>query len=262
MSPNEFHIDDDDLPVGRILSRREAVRLLGLTAGSLFVAGGCSDDDATGIDDDTSGTSSGNITTCTAKPQLTEGPYYVDTALNRADIRSNAASGALRTGIPLALNFTINRINGGACTPIQNAVVDVWHCDALGAYSGVNDPQFGNLVGQTWLRGYQLTSASGQASFTTIFPGWYQGRATHIHFNVRTAASGATSYDFTSQLFFQEALLTQIYTTVAPYTQRGDAGRLRNASDGIYRQGGSQLLLNPSASGDGYAASVVIGLVT
>ena len=113
MSPNEFHIDDDDLPVGRILSRREAVRMLGLSAGVLFV-GGCSEDDATGLDDGTGGTNNGTVTTCTAKPALTEGPYYVDTALNRTDIRSNAASGALRTGVPLALNFTINRINGGA----------------------------------------------------------------------------------------------------------------------------------------------------
>jgi protocatechuate 3,4-dioxygenase beta subunit len=87
---------------------------------------------------------------------------------------------------------------------------------------------------QSWLRGYQATDAAGVANFTTVFAGWYQGRATHIHFNVRSAVSGGTSYDFTSQLFFNEALLTQIYTAVAPYTRKGAAGRLRTAQGGLF----------------------------
>jgi protocatechuate 3,4-dioxygenase beta subunit len=244
--------DNDDLPVGRILTRREVIVLLGIGASTRLLAA-CSD---TAEPDELTA----DITSCVARPQLTEGPYYVDTRLNRADIRADSSTGVQRPGLPFNLAFNVSRITGGACSPLANAVVDVWHCDALGVYSGVADPMFGNTSGQTWLRGYQATNASGSASFTTVFPGWYQGRATHIHFNVRSAVSGNTSYDFTSQLFFPESLLTQIYTSQAPYTQKGDMGRTRNAQDGIYNQGGSQLVLSPSQSASGYAATIAIGL--
>jgi protocatechuate 3,4-dioxygenase beta subunit len=254
-NPMTFHIDDDDQPVGRILNRREAIMLIGAGAGSLLAAAGCASmpEDPLGSD---------GTTSCTAKPQLTEGPYYVDTRLVRSDIRTDAATGIPKAGIPLLLTFNVSRITSGSCSPLANAVVDVWHCDALGAYSGVNDPQFGNTAGQTWLRGYQIADANGTARFTTIYPGWYQGRATHIHFNIRSAATGNSTYDFTSQLFFPEPQLTQLYSSVAPYTQKGDAGRLRNNSDRIYNQGGSQLLLTPVTNGDGYRATFIIGLVT
>jgi protocatechuate 3,4-dioxygenase beta subunit len=247
-------LDNDDLPVGRVLTRREVLVLLGIGASSKLLAACTSD--STGADEEVDG----NITSCVVRPKLTEGPYYVDLRLNRSDIRSEAATGALRAGLPLTLGFAVSRVNGGACTPLANAVVDVWHCDALGVYSGVSDPTFGNTLGQTWLRGYQVTSSGGAANFTTVFPGWYQGRATHIHFNIRSSVSGSTSYDFTSQLFFPETLLTQIYTSQTPYTQKGDAGRLRNAQDGSYNQGGSQLVPNPTQSASGYSATVAIGL--
>ena len=249
----EFHLDEDDLPVGRIMTRREVLALLGASAPALFLAAGCSNGIQV-IDPDGS-------TTCTAKPQLTQGPYYIDSNLERSDIRADTGSGILRPGVLLALTFNVTRISGNSCVPLPGAVVDVWHCDALGAYSGVNDPQFGNTLGQNWLRGYQYASSQGVAQFTTIMPGWYQGRATHIHFNIRANEAGTSGYSFTSQLFFVENLLTQIYTTVVPYTQRGDAGRLRNANDGIYNQGGSQLLLNPVPDSAGYAATFNIGLV-
>lgn len=110
-------------------------------------------------------------------------------------------------------------------------MVDLWQCNALGVYSDVQDPGF-NTLGQDWLRGNLATDANGAAAFTTILPGWYQGRATHLHFKIRSAASADTTYEFTSQLFFDENLLTSIYTTEAPYSTKGDDGRLRNAETG------------------------------
>ncbi len=243
-------LDDDDAPVGRVLSRREALAVMGsLGAGGLLFLSGCNPSGTTEPPDGSA--------TCVARPALTEGPYFVDAQLERSDIRSDPASGLVKTGAPLVLTFGITRLQSGSCVPLENAMVDVWHCDALGVYSGVTDPGF-DTRGQQWLRGYQRTDADGLASFTTIFPGWYQGRATHIHFKIRSVM-GAT-YEFTSQLFFTEAFLTSLYTSQAPYTTKGDAGRLRNTSDGIYGQGGSQLLLTPASAGEGFTGRLNIAL--
>lgn len=249
--------DKDDTPVGRILTRREAVLLLG-AAGACGVLGvsGC------GNGSDARGTNRGDGSLdCAVKPELTEGPYYVDEGLTRADIRPDSSSGKLQAGIPMALTFNVSRIQSSACTPLAGAIVDVWHCNALGVYSDVRDPGF-NTVGQNWLRGNQTTDDGGVATFTTIVPGWYQGRATHIHFKVRSPAGGGSAYEFTSQLFFPENFLSGIYTGRAPYTEKGDAGRLRNDGDRIYSQGGSQLLLEPESSGEGYTATFKLGIHT
>jgi protocatechuate 3,4-dioxygenase beta subunit len=187
------------------------------------------------------------------RPQQTEGPYYVDDKLDRADIRSDPASGERRPGTVLDLSFNVSRVRGGGCAPLAGAVVDVWHCDALGAYSNVRDPA-GSTVGQKFLRGYQTTSAAGLARFTTIYPGWYQGRAVHIHFKIRTTAA----QEFTSQIYFDEAVSDRVFA-LAPYVGRG-AGRLRNDDDGLYRHGGRQLTVSPVASGSGYAATFDIAL--
>jgi protocatechuate 3,4-dioxygenase beta subunit len=183
----------------------------------------------------------------------------VDEQLNRSDIRSDPSSGVARAGALLALTFNVSRAASGACSPLAGAIVDVWHCDAAGLYS---DVEANGTVGQEFLRGYQVTDAGGVARFTTIYPGWYQGRAVHIHFKVRSAASAGSAYEFTSQLFFPERFLSAIYTERGPYTARGDDGRLRNANDGIYGQGGSRLLLEPVPRGAGYAATFNIGLQT
>jgi protocatechuate 3,4-dioxygenase beta subunit len=245
----------DDAPVGRLLTRRETVLLLGAAgAYGLLWASGCrSRSDASGTN-----VGSGSLD-CAVKPELTEGPYYVDEGLTRSDIRPDSASGAVQAGIPLVLTLNVSRIRSGACTPLAGAVVDVWHCNAVGVYSDVRDPGF-NTIGQDWLRGNQTTDASGVATFTTIMPGWYQGRATHIHFKIRSAAGGGATHEFTSQLFFPEDFLPGIYTGREPYSKKGDAGRLHNEDDRIYGEGGSQLMLAPESSGDGYAARFSIGI--
>jgi protocatechuate 3,4-dioxygenase beta subunit len=244
-------MDIDDIPIGRVLSRREALAFLGATGALLFL--GCSDSSATSSD--TGDTSS----SCVVRPELTEGPYYVDEELLRSDIRSDPSDGTIRPGALLALTFNVSSAASNACSPLAGAIVDVWHCDALGVYSDVSDPSF-NTSGKKFLRGYQVTGSDGVARFTTIYPGWYQGRAVHIHFKIRSAASAASAYEFTSQLFFDDSLTDQVHAT-EPYASKGQR-TLRNSGDGIYNGGGSQLVLDVTGTADGYAATFNIALDT
>ena len=261
--------DDDDAPIGRILSRREVLALLGGSCAALLAACTVSGPAASSASAQpvasvaaSAATSAAAAATaaalpsCIVRPALTEGPYFVDEKLDRGDIRSDPGTGAVRPGALLALTFNVSRVAGGACTSLAGATVDVWHCDALGVYSDAQDPGF-STRGQKFLRGYQTTDGSGRARFTTIYPGWYQGRAVHIHFKIRTSISGAAA-DFTSQLFFDDAFSDQVHAQ-APYSQKGQR-TLRNAGDGIYRGGGDKLLLDVARSGDGYAATFDIGL--
>ena len=154
--------------------------------------------------------------------------------------------------------MTINDVTGGQCRPLQDAIVDVWQCDAQGIYSGVQDGRVGfNTVGQKFLRGVQTTNAKGVALFTTIYPGWYPGRTVHIHFKVRTKTA-AGAYEFTSQWYFDEALNERILADQR-YAKPGRRDRT-NATDSLYRNGGDQLLLAPTTTADGLAASYTIGL--
>ena len=200
---------------------------------------------------------SGALPACIVRPALTEGPYFVDEMLNRSDIRSDPGSGAVSAGAPLAVAFAVSRIDGTSCIPLVGALVDVWQCDALGVYSDVNDPGF-STKGKKFLRGYQLTDATGVARITTIYPGWYQGRTVHIHFKVRTDPQADAAHEFTSQLFLDDAL-TDVVHAQPPYASKGPR-TLRNDGDGIFRQGGDQLLLAASKSGNGYAATFPIGV--
>jgi protocatechuate 3,4-dioxygenase beta subunit len=243
-------MDLDDIPVGRVLSRREALAFLGATGALLFL--GCSDSAASSTGGEVS-------SSCLVRPELTEGPYYVDEELNRSDIRGDPVTGAVKTGALLALTFNVSRASSSACEPLADAVVDLWHCDALGAYSDVADPGF-NTAGQKFLRGYQVTGSDGVARFTTIYPGWYHGRAVHLHFKIRSAASATTAYEFTSQLFFDDALTDQVHAE-EPYAAKGQRD-LRNAGDGIYKQGGSQLVLDVTPTSEGYAATFNIAVDT
>src|SRR5207244_2699335 len=102
-----------------------------------------------------------------------------------ARIRSDPSDGSVKPGAPLRLALRVSRLTAGSCAPLPGAMVDVWHCDALGAYSDVSDPG-GSTVGKKFLRGYQVTDAEGLVRFTTIYPGAYPGRAVHIHFKIRS----------------------------------------------------------------------------
>jgi protocatechuate 3,4-dioxygenase beta subunit len=151
----------------------------------------------------------------------------------------------------------VSRIGPGRCDPLPGALVDLWQCDAAGIYSDVVDPRF-NTVGQKFLRGNQTTDTKRSVRFRTIYPGWYQGRAVHIHFKIRTAAGAGRTAEFTSQVYFDEATTDRVYLA----EQYGGAGsrRTMNSADRIFQNGGNQLLLLPGAVSGGYEAEFAVGL--
>jgi protocatechuate 3,4-dioxygenase beta subunit len=194
-------------------------------------------------------------TSCVLTPSKTEGPYFVDEMLNRSDIRSDPADGAVQPGTPVSLTMVVVRADGN-CDPVQGAAVDIWHANAAGKYSDIGSE---GTSGKKYLRGLQISDASGQATFTTIYPGWYEGRAVHIHFKVRLYDGSKETYEFTSQLFFDPATTSAVYET-GVYASRGQAST-PNSSDGIYGSDGSKLVvaLTPDGNG-GYAGTFVVGL--
>jgi protocatechuate 3,4-dioxygenase beta subunit len=227
-----------------------------------------SDDSAVGLPEGNSetGTMGGDLGadshrgTCVLDPTLTKGPFWVDEKLDRSDITMDTNNGAIpnpRPGLPLTLQFTVFAYAAGACSPLEGAQVDVWHCDAGGTYS---DTLSLGTAGQNFLRGYQKTDANGVARFTTIYPGWYAGRCIHIHVKVRMfdAASNTTT-EATTQVFFDDSVTASVCRNASPYNQRGVPGT-PNASDAFYGNH-TELLLN--LRGDptsGYAASIDLGV--
>jgi protocatechuate 3,4-dioxygenase beta subunit len=245
-------------------SRREfALGALG-GAATLFLAGcgdaseGGSESDAVSISEDLAAAAE-VAPTCVVRPQQTEGPYFVDEKLLRSDIRTDPTDGRTKAGAPLSLTFRVGRIAGATCSALGGVLVDVWQTDALGVYSDVRDRGGAfDTRGKKFLRGYQTTNAGGIAAFTTIYPGWYPGRTVHIHFKIRTAPGAVRGYEYTSQLYFDDALTDQVHAT-APYNTKGSR-TTRNAQDGIYRSGGSKLKLQVTKVGTVYAATFDIGL--
>lgn len=250
-------MDTDGLPVGKILSRREVLTFIGAGASALALGAGLAGLVRRGGLG--AARAQAALPTCVARPELTEGPYYLDDQLNRSDIRIEPSDGSLVAGVPLTLAFLVSRVATDGCAPLPDAIVDVWHCDATGAYSGFQDTFAGfDNRAKTFLRGYQQTDDAGLATFTTIYPGWYSGRAVHIHFKIVTQRADGREYEFTSQLFFEEDLTTLVHSQ-PPYDAKGMRDTL-NSTDTIYREGGSQLLLGTVASQDGYSAVFDVGL--
>ena len=267
-------MENDDKPVGEILSRRDTLKLLGLGSAAFLAA--CTSPEATGTlaptaestlvptigptqvpSTQVSATAS-TFLDCVVRPELTIGPYFVDEQLERSDIRSNSSDNSVKEGVPLTLNINVTSVADNSCTPIQGAQVDIWHCDAQGQYSGVSD-QGSDTSGQDFLRGYQHTDANGAVQFQTIYPGWYSGRAVHIHFTIRTQSADGADYQFTSQFFFDDALTDQIHA-LEPYASKGQRDT-RNADDNIFSSGGDQLLLNLQGdTTNGFTGSMSIGL--
>src|SRR5215218_3200643 len=189
-------------PKIRYLSRREMLSLMGWSAAAITLAGcggGSGQSSGQSGSGETGTAAETASSTCVVRPEQTQGPYFVDEMLNRSDIRED------REGVPLDLTFNVSRVDEGdvsACGPLAGAVVDIWHADAAGQYSDVQDNAEGfDTRGETYLRGYQVTDENGTARFTTIYPGWYQGRAVHIHFKIRDSPESEQGYKFTSQLY-------------------------------------------------------------
>lgn len=260
-------MDNDDKPAGQILNRRDALKLLGI--GSAAFLASCAAPDATstlaptsnptvGVGSTQVSSTAGATLDCVVRPELTIGPYFVDDQLNRSDIRSEPSDNSVTAGVPLTLNINVASVGNNSCTPIEGAQVDIWHCDAQGHYSGVSDPGF-DSSGQQFLRGYQLTDANGAVQFQTIYPGWYSGRAVHIHFTIRTKGADSQDYQFTSQFFFDDTLTDQVHA-LEPYAGKGQRD-IRNAADNIFNGGGDQLLLDLQGdTTNGFTGGMSIGL--
>lgn len=270
--------DSDDAMIGRLLSRREMLALLGFASvGAAALAAGCSSDSTTNPTATTAAPSGAATTTvatpqatrqatpqatpqttpsCVVKPAMMEGPFFVDENLNRSDVRSDPTDGSVKPGTPLTLAFNVYSVSDG-CAPLAGANVYIWQCDAMGVYSDAVDPTF-NTKGKKFLRGHQTTDANGHVAFTTIYPGWYTGRTVHIHFKIRNSEANGQTSDFTSQVFFDDALNDEVFSQ-PPYAAKGQS-TTKNADDGIYQGGGDQLLLSPTKTADGYAATFDIGL--
>jgi protocatechuate 3,4-dioxygenase beta subunit len=224
----------DDQP--RISRRDSLVKLGGLLAGATAVGGWKVAEEAGA---GPAAVASG-LVTCVLLPESTEGPFYLD----EQRLRRNITEG--KGGVPLALRLTV--VDVSTCRTIRGAAVDVWHCDAAGAYSGVQGAR------GTFLRGIQRTNAKGVAVFRTIYPGWYPGRTPHIH--VKVALGGNVVH--TGQLYFPDAVTDAIYRRV-PYNRR-PSRTTRNAADSIYRNGGRRSTLKLTRSGTGYVGAITMGV--
>jgi protocatechuate 3,4-dioxygenase beta subunit len=241
----------------RTYRRRDMLRALGLGSAAIFFGYEPLRSMLNDAADIESGAMAANVPGCVVRPEQTEGPYFVDEKLNRSDIRVDPSDKSIRPGVPLRLEFQVSRIAGTACTPLRGAMVDVWHCDAAGVYSDVRDGRFDSR-GKQFLRGYQQTNVNGNAEFLTIYPGWYEGRAVHIHFKIRSAAQGARAQEFTSQLYFDESVNDQVFKQ-APYNSKRGR-RVMNDADFLFRRGGKELLLASTKDAQGYTAKFDIGL--
>jgi protocatechuate 3,4-dioxygenase beta subunit len=199
--------------------------------------------------------------TCTLTASTTQGPYYFDADKIRGDIREDRQGKRLRLAIKLQ--------DSEKCAPLGNAVVEIWHCDAAGLYSGAesqsrgggggNPPSGGGGQGggaadltptddKRYLRGAQVTNADGIVEFTTIWPGWYRGRTVHIHAMVHVSNQRV----LTTQVMFDEALNSKVFAE-APYAAHTGRDTF-NSNDNIYRDG---MLLKVTEENDGYLGVIV-----
>jgi protocatechuate 3,4-dioxygenase beta subunit len=216
------------------LTRRQLMAVT--AAGGAYVLLGCGGDD----ESSTTGAATRERASCVLTPEQTEGPYYIENNLIRSDITDG------RDGLPLDLGLTVQ--DASSCDPIEKATVEIWHCDAEGRYSGVNG------VGGNFLRGGRRTDANGLARFKTIYPGWYQGRTTHIHVKVHVGGDEV----HTGQLYFDDET-TAAVNRRAPYATHGDP-EVTNAEDPIYAQGGDQTLVALKRTRSGYAGRIALGV--
>jgi protocatechuate 3,4-dioxygenase beta subunit len=229
------------------LTRRGSLlRLGGLAAGALGATAWKleSADDAAGAGAGPAAVAAG-LVSCVLAPEQTEGPYYLEGDKVRRDVREG------RPGVALQLRTTVVDVSN--CKPIRGAAVDIWHCDATGTYSGFAQE---GTEDKTFLRGIQRTDRAGLAIFQTIYPGWYEGRTVHIHVQVHLGGDVL----HTGQLYFPDTLTDAVYRR-APYSRR-PARSTRNASDSIFRNGGSRSMLKLARNGSGYVGRIAMGVQT
>jgi protocatechuate 3,4-dioxygenase beta subunit len=238
------------------MRRREMVALSAgaLASVALYACGADEDEEAESVAAEAT-----TVPDCVLTPEQEEGPFYIGLAQVRRDIVEG------RPGVPLVLALTV--VDSDSCQPIRDAAVDIWHCDALGVYSGELTE---GSEGEAYLRGIQLTDASGLAEFATVYPGQYPGRTTHIHLKVHLGgrqSAGAYSgghVSHTGQLFTSDRHDAEVFA-LAPYNGNTTEITPRDA-DVIYRdQGGSSSVLALARAGeslarDGLKARATLGV--
>lgn len=195
---------------------------------------------------------------CTLIPQETEGPYPLRAILSNSSIvRGDVTEG--RPGVPLTLQIKLQNINDN-CLPISNAAVYIWHCDKDGVYSGYSQPGV-NTVGQTFMRGVQVSDADGAVNFATIFPGWYIGRLTHIHFQVYLANNLGGTAIATSQIAFPFDIVRDVYHS-SLYAAHGQNTSVTTfAADNVFNDGATYQMLALSGSvAAGYVGTLTVGI--
>jgi protocatechuate 3,4-dioxygenase beta subunit len=235
----------------RLISRRSALRLMG--GAGLAVMAGCTSSGVIATTTTTvsepftesvagqvpptsqaSTTTFGGVGGCVLIPEETEGPYPLDLSGREEFVRADITEG--HPGAPMTLNLTLVDVNNG-CSPISGARVDVWHTNADGIYSGHSQPG-ADTTGETFCRGIQLSDDTGQVSFQTIYPGWYAGRVTHIHFQV-FVDSGLT---VTSQIAFPQETTDAVYAA-EPYAAKGPNTSVASVEQDSIFSDGSQFQL-------------------
>ncbi|MCI3269938.1 intradiol ring-cleavage dioxygenase [Streptomyces cylindrosporus] len=243
------------------IGRRTVLIATGVTAAGLAVAAAAPGSAPAALDTaDTAPVAAAAV--CTLTKEMTEGPYYLDGALVRSDITES------KPGIPLKLALTV--VNS-ACAVIPDALVEIWHCDALGEYSGyVGNNGHNEADDGTFLRGGVLTNSSGVANITTIYPGWYRGRCIHIHVKVHTGVTLTSDGSFTGgtelhtgQLFFDESVTTKV-AAISPYSTN-TVTRTTLSQDSIYDGGGAAsglltLTALGSSTSSGYTGKLTLGV--
>lgn len=191
---------------------------------------------------------------CVLIPEETGGPFTIDLSGNPEYLRQDITEG--KPGVPLELTLTIVNVNDG-CAPIADARVDIWHCDKDGVYSGIDGE---GTREETFCRGIQRTDKDGKVTFKTIYPGWYYGRVTHIHFQV-FLENGLVA---TSQVAFPESITRDVYHTQL-YAERGQNKTVAtNADDFVFRRPSGalphELCTTKKNSTGGYDAALNVGI--
>jgi protocatechuate 3,4-dioxygenase beta subunit len=232
-------------PDGKPVSRRRALGLLGV-AGAALGTTACSGDTPTSASSTTTTTpgAGGTNAVCAVSPSETLGPFPNLGDFVRSDVRED------RQGLPLQLTINVVNVNQ-ACAAVSGAAVEIWQCDVAGDYS-----QYGNVRSATFLRGLQTTDGSGRATFTTIYPGWYQGRATHIHVDVSVNGRSVK----VTQIAFPEDITASVYRT-GVYASRGQ-NTTSNARDGIFSDSLAQQLISITGgdTANGYTGTFQVGV--
>jgi protocatechuate 3,4-dioxygenase beta subunit len=224
----------------RLLTRREALGAVGAAGAAL--AFGCGDSPTSPSSTASTTTTSTNAA-CAVTPTETIGPFPSLVDLFRSDLREG------KNGTLLTLTIRVVSAANG-CAAVLDANVEIWHVDAAGDYS-----QYGTQTAQTFLRGIQTTNNNGEVTFTTIYPGWYQGRATHIHVEVTRAGRSVK----VTQIAFPETINNTVHTS-GVYASRG-TNPMSNLADGIFADSLSSEIVTPTGSvNSGYAATFQVAI--